>query len=164
MINWIYCPFILIIYHSKSMGWGKASGSDGEESACSAGDLGLIPGSGRSPGKGHGNPLQYSCLENSMDRRAWWATVHGVTKSQTWLGDWLSLLIKELIERRGNWEAGSGKSLAVQPMFFSPSWMHHGCQYSSHKFLLQGVLPTPPSSYSMGYTLEIPIPWKHHIK
>ena len=54
--------------------------------SCSAGDtgdLGLIPGSGRSPGGGHGNPLQYSCLENPMDRGAWWATVHGVTKSQT---------------------------------------------------------------------------------
>ena len=48
-------------------------------------DLDLTPGSGRSPGGGHGNPLQYSCLENPMDRRAWWATVHGVAKSWTWL-------------------------------------------------------------------------------
>ena len=46
-------------------------------------DLGLIPGSGGFPGGGNGNPLQYFCLENSMDRRAWWATVHEVTKSQT---------------------------------------------------------------------------------
>ena len=46
-------------------------------------DTGLIPGSGRSPGGGHGNPLQYSCLENPMDREAWWATVHRVTKSWT---------------------------------------------------------------------------------
>ena len=52
-------------------------GSDGKESACNVGDLGLIPGSGRSPGGGNGNPLQYSCLENPMDRGAWWATVHG---------------------------------------------------------------------------------------
>ena len=50
-------------------------------------NTGLIPGSERSPGEGNGNPLQYSCLENSMDRGAWWATVHGVTKSQTGLGD-----------------------------------------------------------------------------
>ena len=50
-------------------------------------DMGLIPGSGRSPGGGNGNPLQYSCLENSMDRKAWWATVHGVTKSWTQLSD-----------------------------------------------------------------------------
>ena len=47
------------------------------------GDIGLIPGSGRSPGGGHGNPLQYSCLENSMDRGAWWATVRGVTERRT---------------------------------------------------------------------------------
>ena len=46
-------------------------------------DVGLIPGSGRSPGGGHGNPLQYSCLENSIDRGAWWATLHGVSKSWT---------------------------------------------------------------------------------
>ena len=58
-------------------------GSDGKESACSAGDPGLISGSGRSPGEGTGNPLQYSCLENSMDRGAWRATVHGVTESDT---------------------------------------------------------------------------------
>ena len=57
--------------------------SDGKESACSAGVPGLIPGSGRSPGEGNGNPLQYSCLENPMDRGAWWAPVHGVGKSQT---------------------------------------------------------------------------------
>ena len=48
-------------------------------------DVGLIPGSGGSPGEGHGNPLQYSCLENPMDRGAWWATVHRIIKSQTWL-------------------------------------------------------------------------------
>ena len=58
-----------------------------EESACNAGDLGSIPGSGRSPGGGNGYPLQYSCLENSMDRGAWWAAVHGVTKSRTRLSD-----------------------------------------------------------------------------
>ena len=55
-------------------------GSDCKESACNAGDLGLIPGLGRSPGEGNGNTLQYSCLENSMDRGAWWATVHGVRR------------------------------------------------------------------------------------
>ena len=55
--------------------------SGGEESACNAGDLGSISGSGRSPGEGNGHPSQYSCLENSMNRGAWWTTVHGVTKS-----------------------------------------------------------------------------------
>ena len=58
------------------------SGSDGKESAHNAGDPGLIPGSGRSPGEGNGYPLWYSCLENPMERAAWWATVHGITKSQ----------------------------------------------------------------------------------
>ncbi|XDB63165.1 hypothetical protein AB1E18_016499 [Capra hircus] len=57
-------------------------GSDGKESACNAEDTCLIPGSRRSPGEGSGNPLQYSCLENSMKRGAWQATGHGVTKSQ----------------------------------------------------------------------------------
>ena len=56
-----------------------------------AGDMGSIPGSGRSPGEGNGNPLQYSCLENPMDRRAWQVTVHGVAKSQTRLSDFLFL-------------------------------------------------------------------------
>ena len=54
--------------------------SDGKESTCNVDDLELIPGLGRSPGGGHGNPLQYSCLENSMDRGAWWATVDGSRK------------------------------------------------------------------------------------
>ena len=58
-------------------------GSDGKESACSVEDPGLVPGLGRSSGEGNGYPLQNSCLENSMDRGAWWATVHGVTKSRT---------------------------------------------------------------------------------
>ena len=60
---------------------------DSKESTCNAGYLGFIPGLGRSPEEGHGNPLQYSCLENPMDRKAWWATVHGVEKSQTWLSN-----------------------------------------------------------------------------
>ena len=52
---------------------GSPGGSDGKESACNAGDPGSIPGSGRPPGKGNGNPLQYSCLENPIDRGVWWA-------------------------------------------------------------------------------------------
>ena len=57
-----------------------SGGSDDKESSCNAKDPGLIPGSGRYPGENNGNPLQYSCLENSMDRGAWWTTVHGVER------------------------------------------------------------------------------------
>ena len=70
---------------------GFPGSSDGKASAYNEGDLGSIPGLGRSPGEGNGNPLQYSCLENPMDRGAWWATTCGVTKSQTWLSDFTSL-------------------------------------------------------------------------
>ena len=69
------------------MSWGFPGGSDNKESACNARDLGLIPGSGRSPGEGNGYPLQYSCLGNPMDRGAWRGTVLGVTKSQTRLSN-----------------------------------------------------------------------------
>ena len=62
---------------------GFPDSSAGKESACNVGDLGSIPRLGRSPAEGNGNPLQYSCLENPMDRGAWWATVHGVAKSWT---------------------------------------------------------------------------------
>ena len=70
----------------------ESGSSEVKASACNAGDLGSIPGLGRSPGEGNGNPLQYSCLENPMDRGAWWATVHGVAKSQTRLSDFTFLL------------------------------------------------------------------------
>ena len=62
-------------------------GSEVKVSACNVGDLGSIPGSGRSPGEGNGDPFQYSCMENSMDWRAWWATVHRVAKSRTRLNN-----------------------------------------------------------------------------
>ena len=63
--------------------WTLPGGSDCKESACNAGYWSSVPGLGRSPGEGNGYPLQYICLENSMDRRAWRVTVHGVTKSRT---------------------------------------------------------------------------------
>ena len=72
---------------------GFPGGSVGKASACNAGDLGSIPGSGRSPGEGNGNPLQYSCLENSMDGGAWWATVHGAANSRPWLNDFTFFLL-----------------------------------------------------------------------
>ena len=70
-------------FSTLNMAQGFLGGSNGKESACNAGDPGSIPGSGRSPGEENGNPLQYSCLGNPMDRGTWWATVHGVTESQT---------------------------------------------------------------------------------
>ena len=70
----VTCPLSLM---------GFPGGSDGKEAAYNAGDLGSILVSARSPGEGNGNPLQYSCLENSMDRGAWWAIVHEAAKSQT---------------------------------------------------------------------------------
>ena len=76
-----FCVFDFISYIFK----GFSYSSVGKEFACSAGNLGSIPGLGRSPGKGNGNPLQYPCLENLMDRGAWWAAVRGVAKSQTQL-------------------------------------------------------------------------------
>ena len=71
--------FTHCLYYST----GFLGGSHGTESACNAGDPGLIPELGRSLGEGNGNPLQCSCLGNPIDRGAWWATVHGVTKSRT---------------------------------------------------------------------------------
>ena len=82
---------------------GTFSGSDGKESACNAGDPNLIPGLGRSPGEGNDSPLQCSCLENPLDRGAWWATVHGVAKSQVQLSDWHFLFLR--LERTARQEA-----------------------------------------------------------
>ena len=79
---------VFVIFHilgSLMSSLGLPGGSVVKNAPANAGDAGLIPGSGRSPGGGNGNPLQYSCLENPMDREGWWATVHAVTKSWTWL-------------------------------------------------------------------------------
>ena len=82
-------PWVLFIFVSPAFdrvsGTYFLGGSDGKESVCNAGDLGLIPGLGRSPGEGNSYPLQYSCLKNPMDREAWQATVRRMAKSRTWL-------------------------------------------------------------------------------
>ena len=78
-----------VFYLSSQPPKSFSGGSDSKVSACNVGDLGSIPGWGSSPGEGNGNPLQYSCLENSTDGGAWWATVHGVAKSQTPLSDFI---------------------------------------------------------------------------
>ena len=81
------------------LGWSWfPGGTDGKASAHNEGDLGSIPGSGRSPGEGNGYPLQYSCLENSMDRGAWQATVHRVAKSRTWLSDFHFHFLVDIIK------------------------------------------------------------------
>ena len=77
----------ILVPNNRCFYMGFPGGSDGKESACSVGDLGSIPGSGRSPEEGNGYPLQYSCLENSLDRGPWRATVHVVAKSWTRLSD-----------------------------------------------------------------------------
>ena len=82
-ITWYKFFIRCMIYNIFS----HSCGSEGKAFALNVGDLGLIPGSGRSPGEGNGNPLQYSCLENPIDWGSWWATVQAVAKSQTWLSD-----------------------------------------------------------------------------
>ena len=80
--------FIEIKMYIFRMYQGFSGGSMVKNLPANVEDVGLIPGSGRSPREGNGNPLHYSCLENSMDRGAWWSTVHGVTKTGTRLSNW----------------------------------------------------------------------------
>ena len=87
-----------------------SSGSEGKESACNAGELGSIPGLGRSPGEGNGTPFQCSCLENLMDRGVWQATVHRVTKSRAQPSNFTSLQWNVNIEKRlTNLGEGAGR-------------------------------------------------------
>ena len=96
----------------------------GKESACNAADSGSIPGSGRSPGEGNGNPLQYSCLENPMDRGAWQVIVHGVAKSQTWLSNWTTIPCLDSQASPGQIHATSARvSLAEANPVTEPLWM-----------------------------------------
>ena len=75
---------VLPYHHTEKIElFGQPNGSEGKESAYDARDMAVVPGSGRSPGGENGNPLKYSGLENPMDRRSWWAIVHGVTKDKT---------------------------------------------------------------------------------
>ena len=88
MDNIFGCPFkVLRCLDTAVEGAAFPGGSVGKESTHNAGDPGLIPGSGRTPEEGNGNPLQYSCLGSPMDRGAWWAMVHGVAKNQTGFRD-----------------------------------------------------------------------------
>ena len=119
MVSWIF----LFLYPSDSQElwpqitlggiYGFPGGSEVKASACNVGDLGLIPGSGRSPGEETGNPLQYSCLENPMEGEAWW-TSHRVTKSQTRLSDFT---FSDFLSFPGG-----------------TSGEEHSCQYRRHRF------------------------------
>ena len=93
-------------------------GSVSKESACNEGDLGSIPGSGRSPGGGHDNPLQYSCLENPMDRGAWRAAVHRVTKCQTRLSDSAYNTQRKVLVNRGNSVCGGWAESFMGTLYF----------------------------------------------
>ena len=86
--------------------WGFPGGSGVKNPLATAGDAASIPGLGRSPGEGNGNPLQHSCLENPIDRGAWQATIHGVAKSPTWLSDWTRTTTKYEIKQ---WELSSAQ-------------------------------------------------------
>ena len=100
-------------------------------------DAGLIPGLGRSPEGGNGNPLLYSCLENSLGRGAWWATVHGATKSQTSLSNWAHTYIS--ITTTEVYEAGDSGRQSNEPPPMSISWsLQHG---SIVLFMANGTLP-----------------------
>ena len=87
-----YTQYLVIIYYGQEpekvyINMGFPGGSDSRDSACNTGDPGSIPGLGRSPGEGNVNPLQHSCLQNSLCREAFQATIHGVAKSRTRLSD-----------------------------------------------------------------------------
>ena len=99
--NWwvLWYANYTLIKQLKGFSGGIPGGSDNKESACNAGDLASIPGSGRSPGGGHGNPLWYSCLENPMDRGSWRAAVCTAAKSCTWL-KWLMTHAKLSFKKR----------------------------------------------------------------
>ena len=103
-------PKLLIYYHSPKQHFQFArticyhltmfpGGSEVKASACNVGDLSSIPGSGRSLGEGNGNPLQYSCLENPLDRGAWCAAVHGVAKSRTRLSDFTFTMFSPYLQK-----------------------------------------------------------------
>ena len=108
-------------------------GSDGKASACNAGGTGSISGLGRSPGEGNSNPLQYSCLENLMDRGAWWATVRGVANSQTRLSDFTFFFLSLTSRLRNMWSFISYLGRAQPP----PSSCFYGVS-TIQAFLLMG--------------------------
>ena len=129
------------------------SGSDGKESACSAGDPGSIPGSGRFPGEENINPLQYSCLENPVDGEAWQATVHGVTKSQTWLSDFTfrDLIYIYSLSNKCSKVKWSSLSSSLSMSYKMASWLMGKAGPSCYSSCLpEGSLPSLIKCHSCG--------------
>ena len=115
---------------SENLQLGFPGGSDGKESACNVGDLGSIRGSGRSPWVGNGNPLQYSCLENSVDRGAWQSTVHGVTKSWTQVNYSYFLSLKNSLVKRASFCIYIWMQFYSSPAFYVGEGNGNPLQYS----------------------------------
>ena len=120
--------------------------------AYNAGDLGSIPGSGRSSGEGKGNPLQYPCLENPMDRGAWWAIVHGVTKSRTQLSDFthfpLSVQLFNCVRLFATpWTAARQASLSITNSWSLLKFMSIESVMPSNHLILCHPLLLPPSIF-----------------
>ena len=102
LMRWMNLEPIILSEVSQKKEHNYCIGSEDKASACNMGDPDSIPGLGRSPGEGNDNPLQYSCLENPMDRGAWWATIYGVTKSRTRLNDF-TFTFNTYILNLGRW-------------------------------------------------------------
>ena len=122
LLNQVQNTCVNCYWHLSADG-GFPGDSDGKESAYSVGDPSLIPGSGRSSGEGNGNPFQYSCLENPMDGGAWWATVHEIAKSWTWLSDFTSsiciIAIIFMLEIVHNKKSRSGTSTDCKAKWYN---------------------------------------------
>ena len=137
-------PFCFLLHNfwvNTDLLWGFPGGSMVKNPPVNAGDGGLIPGSGRSPGGGNDNSLQYTCLENPMDRGAWWATVHGVTKSQTRLKQ---LSTHHCVCGWGVWEWGNVRHLSKirEDYFYQSTKQNCGASLNS---VLQRAFKFPKS-------------------
>ena len=133
LLYWTFTFFFLIINNG---------GSDDKEPACNAGDLNLIPGSGRSPGEGNNYPLHYSCLGNFRGRGDWQAIVQGAAKDQTWLNDWSHTYIF-VRRKRLSWTRGKKSAFAlgnhVCQFAFTISWTWLNSQFTCQLLLFHNL-------------------------
>ena len=120
--HWNHCTEVL---YRLNLSWASLVAQRLKRLPSMQVDLGSIPGSGRSPGEGNGNPLQYSCLENPMDRGAWWATVHGVAKSWTRLSDFtftFKSIIAKRIDVNCGWQISTSLWMTVEINCMCVNW------------------------------------------